>query len=81
MGPLFATLLTVRETTMVVNYGLDRVRFPAPVPAGSRMPLSASVTAVTEVDGGVQLAAEAVLEIDGGRKPGCVAHPVYRYFA
>ncbi|OXM67193.1 MULTISPECIES: MaoC/PaaZ C-terminal domain-containing protein [Amycolatopsis] len=36
VGPLFAALLTVRETTVVVNYGLDRVRFPAPVPAGNR---------------------------------------------
>ncbi|WP_063001571.1 MaoC family dehydratase [Nocardia mikamii] len=80
VGPLFASLLNVREASMIVNYGLDRVRFPAPVPTGSRVRLSAAVAAATEVAGGVQLVADATLEIEGGTKPGCVARPVYRYF-
>ncbi|MGW5518803.1 MaoC family dehydratase [Nocardia africana] len=80
VGPLFASLLNVRQASMIVNYGLDRVRFPAPVPAESRVRLSATVASATEVPGGVQLVADATLEIEGGTKPGCVARPVYRYF-
>ncbi|SMC71656.1 MaoC family dehydratase [Lentzea albidocapillata] len=81
VGPLFAPLLVVEKAAMVVNYGLDRVRFPAPVPVGSRVRLAASVADVTEVDGGVQLVADAVLSIEGKTKPACVARPVYRFLA
>lgn len=80
MGPLFAELLTVREVSMVVNYGLEKVRFPAPVPAGASVRLTASVAEVTEINGAVQLVADAVIEIEGATKPGCVARPVYRFF-
>ena len=80
VGPLFAELLVVRRARMVVNYGLDRVRFPAPVPVGGRVRLSATVAEVTEVSGGLQLIADAVIEVQGSPKPACVARPVYRYF-
>ncbi|MCD2146955.1 MaoC family dehydratase [Gordonia paraffinivorans] len=80
VGPLFAELLEVHGAQMVVNYGLDRVRFPAAVGVGARIRLSASVAEVTEVEGGVQLVGDAVVEIEGSAKPACVARPVYRYY-
>ncbi|MCK8616701.1 MaoC family dehydratase [Gordonia sp. C13] len=80
VGPLFAELLHVREVAMVVNYGLERVRFPAPVPAGARVRLTATVAEISEINGAVQLVADAAVEIEGSTKPGCVARPVYRYF-
>ena len=80
VGPLFAELLSVREVSMVVNYGLEKVRFPAPVPAGANLRLTATVAEVAEVNGAVQLIADAVVEIEGSAKPGCVARLVYRFF-
>lgn len=80
VGPLFAELLTVENASMVVNYGLDRVRFPAPVPVGSRVRLTSTVAEVTEVNGAVQLVADATVEVEGATKPVCVARLVYRFF-
>lgn len=70
VGPLFAELLVVRRARMVVNYGLDRVRFPAPVPVGGgRVRLSATVAEVTEVSGGLQLIADASSRSRARRSP------------
>ena len=80
VGPLFAELLRVREVSMVVNYGLEKVRFPAPVPVGKQVRLTASVAEVTEIKGAIQLVADAVIEVEGSTKPGCVARAVYRFF-
>ncbi|MEY1673174.1 MaoC family dehydratase [Gordonia sp. ABKF26] len=80
VGPLFAELLRVREVSMVVNYGLEKVRFPAPVPVGKQVRLTASVAEVTEIKGAIQLVADAIIEVEGSTKPGCVARAVYRFF-
>jgi acyl dehydratase len=64
---------------MGVNYGLDRLRFPAPVPVGSRLRLTADLSEVTEVAGGVQVAVDLAVEVDGGAKPALVARGVFRY--
>jgi acyl dehydratase len=63
-----------------VNYGLDRVRFPAPVVVGSRLRARSVVTGVEEVPDGVQIAYRMTVEIDGGTKPACVAEQLFRLY-
>ena len=65
---------------MALNYGLNRVRFPAPVPSGSRVRGSFEVDTVEEQDWGRQVTLTATVERDGGDKPVCVAEVVYRYY-
>jgi acyl dehydratase len=79
--PLWAELLDVREATTKVNYGLGKVRFPAPVPAGSRVRLRAKLAAVDPVPGGVQVTVDATMECEGVAKPVCVAQPIFRFLA
>jgi acyl dehydratase len=64
---------------MGVNYGLERLRFPAPVPVGSRVRLGADLAEVTEVAGGVQVAVDLTVEVEGGAKPALVARGLFRY--
>ncbi len=68
------------EGGMAVNYGLNRVRFPAPVPAGSRVRATFRVDAVDEFDGGSQVTMTATVEREGGSKPVCVAELVSRLY-
>jgi acyl dehydratase len=81
--PLFTELLQVTGVSMTINYGLNKVRFPAPVPVGAKIRLAAVVAAAGPVgDGGaVQLTADFTVEVDGGTKPACVAQAIYRYYA
>ncbi len=79
--PLWSQVLTVTDATMGVNYGLNRVRFPSPVPVGGKIRLRATLTDVEEVKGGLQLTVSAVIEREGGDKPACVAEPVFRIYA
>jgi acyl dehydratase len=78
--PSFAyqALPPLGEARLTINYGLNRVRFPAPVPVGSRLRGRFRVLEVAEVDGGFQLTVEATVEREGGDKPVCVAETVYR---
>jgi acyl dehydratase len=79
--PLFTELLTVEGVTTKVNYGLNRVRFPAPVPAGARIRLAARIAAVDDVPGGVQLTMDGTIEIEGGTKPACALQTISRFYA
>jgi acyl dehydratase len=80
--PLWSQLLVIENVSMAINYGLNRVRFPAPVPAGSSVRLEATIAACEEVAGnGVQVTADATMFCDASPKPVCVAQPVYRYYA
>jgi acyl dehydratase len=80
--PLFGELLEITGISMSVNYGLDKVRFPAPVPVGARIRLHATVDSVAEVRGdGVQMDLTFTVEVEGADKPACVARPVYRHYA
>jgi len=79
--PLWSQVLTVTDATTAVNYGLNKVRFPAPVPAGGKIRLTATLTDVTEVKGGLQLTVGAVIELEGGDKPVCVAEAIFRVYA
>ena len=73
-------VLEVEGISMGVNYGCNRVRFPAPVPVDADLRLRASVAEVEEVSGGVQIALDVTLETEGSEKPSCVAQVVYRYY-
>jgi acyl dehydratase len=79
--PLFTELLTIEGIGMAVNYGLNKVRFPAPVPVGAKIRLAGRVVSVEDVaGGGVQVTADFTVEVDGSGKPACVAQGVYRYY-
>ncbi|MFB7500814.1 MaoC family dehydratase [Streptomyces sp. NPDC056161] len=79
--PLFGPqLLRVDGATMGVNYGTNKVRFPAPVPVGSRLRATARITSAEDVAGGVQLTVVFTVEREGGDKPVCVAESVSRYY-
>ena len=78
--PLYAQVLTVSDAVMGVNYGLNKVRFPAPVPVGSKIRMTATLKDVEEVAGGLQLTVSAVIEREGGDKPVCIAEPIFRTY-
>ncbi|MEU3885519.1 MaoC family dehydratase [Streptomyces sp. NPDC029041] len=79
--PLFTELLDVQGVTTKVNYGLNKVRFPSPVKAGSRIRLAAKLAEVEEVPGGVQITVEGAIEIEGGTKPAAVLQSLSRFYA
>ena len=78
--PLFGELLKVDGVKMGVNYGLEKVRFPHPVPVGAKIRLNAKVVSVEDVPGGTQSTFDFTVEIDGVAKPACVARTVYRQY-
>jgi acyl dehydratase len=71
----------LRGIEVAVNYGLNKVRFPAPVPVGSKIRMGATLASVTDVQGGVEAVIDAVFEREGSDKPVCVAQVVHRYYA
>lgn len=77
---LLAEVLQVDGVSMGVNYGANKVRFPSPVPVGSNLRLGATIKTVEDVAGGIQVAVEAVFEVEGATKPSCVAELVFRYY-
>ncbi|MEV6177408.1 MaoC family dehydratase [Streptomyces sp. NPDC052016] len=79
--PLFTELLDVQGVTTKVNYGLNRVRFPSPVKAGSRIRLSGRLAEVVEVPGGVQITVDGTIEIEGAPKPAAVLQSLSRFYA
>jgi acyl dehydratase len=78
---LAADTLVLPETKLVVNYGLNRVRFPSPVRAGQRIRAHFSPTAIEDVPGGVQLTWTVTIEAEGSEKPACVAETVSRRYS
>lgn len=78
--PLWSELLQVENVGMSVNYGLNRLRFPAPVPVGSRIRLQGKVASASEVAGGVQVVADLTMKVEGSEKPALVAEAVYRFY-
>ena len=77
---LLNRVLSVEGMTFGVNYGCNKVRFPSPVPVGSELRLGATVGAVDDVEGGVQVTYDLTLEVRDAPKPSCVAQVVYRYY-
>jgi acyl dehydratase len=79
--PLFEEALPPLEGyALTVNYGLNRVRFTAPVPVGSRIRGRFRIQAVDEVAGGEQLTVAATIELEGSEKPACVAEALFRFY-
>jgi acyl dehydratase len=71
---------TVNGTSAALNYGLNRLRFPAPVLIGKRIRLRSRLTSADDVPGGVQVVMLLNIELEGGDKPVCVADGVFRYY-
>ena len=80
LGHLANNALEVRGYRLAVNYGLDRVRFPAAVPSGSRIRARVTLQAVEDVPGGLQTKFLYTVECDAAPKPVCVAEWVIRYY-
>ena len=73
-------IVEVRGISMGVNYGADRIRFPAPVPVGSKIRGSAELVEATDVKGCVQAVVRVTVEIEGSERPACVIDTISRYY-
>jgi len=80
VSAMLAELLVVEGVSMALNYGLNRVRFPAPVPVNASLRLSARLAAVEDIPGGVQVTVGAQMEVDGASKPSMVAEILFRFY-
>ncbi|MBN9735608.1 MULTISPECIES: MaoC family dehydratase [unclassified Pseudonocardia] len=77
---LLGRLYTVEKTSMGVNYGFNKVRFPAPVPVGARVRMSATLSGVRDEGTFVEAVVTSVLEVEGSQKPACVAESIGRVY-
>ena len=80
LAPLMNDIYEVKQRKMGINYGLNKVRFPTPVPVGSRVRVRAAIQNVEEVPGGIQITWLATVELEGSDKPACVAEPLVRIY-
>jgi acyl dehydratase len=81
LAPRFSyDMYELRGVAFAVNYGLNRLRFPAPLPVGSKVRMRAKLLSVDEVPGGAQLTTECTFEREGGEKPVCVAETLTRVY-
>jgi acyl dehydratase len=82
LGPMLSPqIFGVSGISMGVNYGAGKVRFPSPVPVGSKLRLGATLQSVEDVSGGAQVTMVFVFEVEGSEKPSCVAEVIFRYYA
>ena len=79
--PLVSQTYEITDAKMGVNYGLNKVRFPAPVPVGSKVRARVTLKDVEEVAGGLQNTVAVTIEREGGDKPVCIAEWVTRAYA
>ena len=80
VAPIMDELVKVTDATTGINYGVDRVRFPAPLPVGARWRGGAELVEVTEVAGGLQMKARVTIEVEGAEKPSMVADVLVRLY-
>jgi len=78
---LLPTVFLVEGISMAVNYGLNKLRFPSPVPVGSEVVCTVGLLAVDDVAGGAQVTLATTITVVGAPKPSCVAEVVFRYYA
>ena len=82
LGPMLAPqIMRVDGITMAVNSGCEKVRFPAPVPVGSKVRLGAELTGADDITGGAQVTMRFTFEVEGASKPSCVADIIFRYYS
>jgi acyl dehydratase len=74
-------ICVVNGFSMAINYGLDKVRFPSPVPVGSKLRAGGTLVSVDDIADGAQVKLLLSFEIEGGSKPVCVAEVLFRYYA
>lgn len=74
-------LLQVTDASASINYGMDKVRFPAPLPVGKRWRAAAEILEVTEVKGGMQARVAATVEVEGSERPSVAAEVLVRFLA
>lgn len=75
-----APMPAVEGVAMAINYGLDRVRFITPVPAGGRVRFRTKITSAAEISGGVQVKTEVTVDLEGSEKPACVCELLVRLY-
>jgi acyl dehydratase len=80
LAPISQQLLNVTGATASINYGLDKLRFPAPLPVGAQFRGTGVLTEVTDVKGAVQAKATFTVEVQGSAKPALVAECLFRFF-
>ena len=81
LGPVFLPqIFGVEGVAMGVNYGANKVRFMSPVPVGSKLRAGVKLVGVDDVTGGVQVTLETTFEVEGAKKPSCVAEVLFRYY-
>ena len=81
LGPmLYPTVVRIDGFSMGVNYGANKIRFPSPVPVGSRVRLGVKLLEVEEIANGVQMTMEFTFECEGSSKPSCVAEIIFRSY-
>ena len=81
LGPmLYPTVVRIDGFSMGVNYGANKIRFPSPVPVGSRVRLGVKLLEVEEIANGVQMTMEFTFECEGASKPSCVAEIIFRSY-
>jgi acyl dehydratase len=80
VAPVMQELMRVSDSTMGVNYGLDKARFPAPVPVGAQFRGGAEIIDVSEIPGGLQVTVRATIEVHGSEKPALVAQCLARIY-
>ena len=80
LAQMFATGFELKDSHMGVNYGLNRVRFTAPVPVDSRVRAHFKLLSYEAIEGGAQLAVEVTMEREGSNKPVCVAESLTRRY-
>ena len=81
LAPMFTEqVMSLEGFAFAINYGLNKVRFPAPVPVGSRVRAHVKLASLEEIPGGAQITVEVTFERDGGEKPVCVAETLARVY-
>ena len=81
VAPIMGELLKVSDSSTGINYGLDRVRFPAPMPVGARWRGGGELLEVTEIPGGLQMKVRVTIEVEGSEKPAMVADSLVRLYS
>ncbi|HET6874796.1 MAG TPA: MaoC family dehydratase [Acidimicrobiales bacterium] len=77
---LLTEVMAVSGISMGVNYGLNKLRFPSPVPVGSKVRAGVELGGVEDTPGGAQVTLNVTYEVEGGTKPACVAEVLFRYY-